>query len=208
MREDSAAEISEVSPWVAAFGERRFELHPRLQTYFSQIPAGKVGRGQGTFDTVGTPKRWLWPMFAMLQRAGILFPVWQRDVPFTIVNSPLGSRLGHVRTFHLAGGDRTMVDTLTYSDGLVVLLGHRGRAECGLEATIADGGLTFRSTRICFRVGRFRLRVPNGLVRVVITERYNDAQDRQVMSFVMTVPLIGRIYEYGGSFDYGYEEPA
>ncbi|TAL42779.1 MAG: DUF4166 domain-containing protein [Salinibacterium sp.] len=201
--------VDAVSPWVAAFGERRFELHPRLQTYFSQIPDGKVGRGHGTFDTVGTPRRWLWPLFAMLQRAGILFPVWQRDVPFTVVNSPLGSRLGHVRIFHLAGGDRTMVDTLTFTDGeLVDLLGHRARVECALDATIVDGGLIFRSTRIRLRLGALKIRVPNGLVRVIITERYDDARDQQVMSLVMSMPLIGRIYEYGGSFDYDCEEAA
>jgi hypothetical protein len=199
---------SGLSPWVAAFGDGR-DLHPKLRTYFAEIPAGKVGRGSGTFDTVGTPRRWLWPVFAMLGREGILFPVWQRDVPFTVVNSPLGSALGASRIFHLAGGDRTMVDTLTFAGGeLVDQLGYRGRVECALDASIADGQIVFRSTRIWFRFGGVRIRVPRSLVRVVITERYDDARDRQVMSFVMSVPIIGRIYEYGGSFTYAYEEDA
>ena len=41
----------------------------------------------GTFDRVGTPRRWLWPVLRVLQRRRILFPVWEHDVPFTIENA-------------------------------------------------------------------------------------------------------------------------
>ena len=64
------------SPWEAALGDRLDELDPALRAYFSAIPDGSVGRGSGVFDQVGTPRRWLWPVLAILGRTGIVFPVW------------------------------------------------------------------------------------------------------------------------------------
>lgn len=63
-------------------------LHPRLRTYFGRIPSGHVGRGSGTFSVVGTPRRWVWPVLAVLARDAVLFPVWEHDVPFTVENRP------------------------------------------------------------------------------------------------------------------------
>lgn len=63
-------------------------LHPRLHAYFGPVPPGSVGRGEGLFDVVGTPRRWLWPVLAWLARDGIVFPVWERAVPFTVENRP------------------------------------------------------------------------------------------------------------------------
>ena len=64
-------------------------LHPRLRTYFGPVPPGHVGRGEGVFAVVGTPRRWLWPVLAWLARDGVVFPVWERDVPFTVENRPV-----------------------------------------------------------------------------------------------------------------------
>jgi hypothetical protein len=77
-----------VSPYEAVLGERLDELHPRLAGYFRQIPPESHGFGRGVFETVGTPRRWLWPLLALLARPGVALPVWERDVPFTVLNLP------------------------------------------------------------------------------------------------------------------------
>jgi hypothetical protein len=76
------------SPYeLSAPGHVLARLHPRLRTYFAAVPVGHVGR-EGLFAVVGTPRRWLWPVLALLARDGVVFPVWERDVPFTVENRP------------------------------------------------------------------------------------------------------------------------
>ena len=53
------------SPYELSIGaEVLARLHPRLRTYFGPVPPGHVGRGEGVFTVVGTPRRWLWPVLA------------------------------------------------------------------------------------------------------------------------------------------------
>ncbi len=52
-------------------GDELEALHPHLSDYFSLIPVGKIGRGRGVFATVGTPRRWLYPVLAVLGRLGV-----------------------------------------------------------------------------------------------------------------------------------------
>ncbi|MES1169657.1 MAG: DUF4166 domain-containing protein, partial [Leifsonia sp.] len=132
----------ETSPWQRALGDGIAGLHPELRVYFSAIPAGRVGRGTGSFDSLGTPRRWLWPVLSALARRGILFPVWQHDVPFRIENRAVGATLHATRTFHLPGGDRTMVDAVSMdAGGLVDRLGVGGELAVELRATVVDGAL-------------------------------------------------------------------
>jgi hypothetical protein len=63
----------ERSPWEAALGDVLGGLHPRLRGYFAAIPAGHLGVGEGVFATVGTPRRWLWPLLWFFARDGVLF---------------------------------------------------------------------------------------------------------------------------------------
>lgn len=178
-------------------------LHPRLRAYFAEIPAGMVGIGVGMFDVVGTSKRWLWPVLAVLGRQGVVFPYWGRDVPFSVVNEPFDDVLSGRRTFHFAAGDRTMVDLMSVSDGVLVDdLGAARRYRARLAASVDDGAITLRSTRFSVRLCRAYLRIPG---RVVVTERWDDAAERQHVSVVITAPVIGRIYEYSGFFDYRIE---
>lgn len=162
-----------------------------------------VGRGAGTFDTVGTPKRWLWPVLAVLGRQAVVFPAWSRDVPFSVVNEPFDEVLSGRRTFHFPRGDRTMVDLMGVVDGrLVDDLGRARRYRAWFGATVDDGALTLASTRFAVRVSRTYLRIPG---RVTVTERWDDAVGRQHVRAVITVPIVGRLYEYSGFFDYGIE---
>ena len=193
----SAAE----SPWQRALGDEFASLHPRLHAYFSAIPAGRVGRGTGSFDVVGTPRRWLWPVLRMLQRRRILFPVWERGVPFTVENRADRGAVHAIRTFHLAAGDREMVDAVSMDAArLVDHLGDGGRLGARLTASVVDGELRLVSTSA--RWGR--LPIPFA-PRVELVERYDDAVGRQHVALTLQSHIFGRIYEYSGHFDYRVE---
>uniref|UniRef100_A0A942Y9F1 DUF4166 domain-containing protein n=1 Tax=Neobacillus citreus TaxID=2833578 RepID=A0A942Y9F1_9BACI len=192
-------------------------LHPRLRAYFGAVPSGHVGRGEGVFDVVGTPRRWLWPVLALLARDGVVFPVWERDVPFTVENRPVrvgrGTAAGREarvavrahRTFRFRTGTRTMVDALTAEPGgLVDHLGHRGRVSAELDVAVDDdGALRLVSTWVTFRVlgVRLRLRAPVA-PRVTLVERFDDEADVQRVSLVLTAPVVGTLYRYEGAFRY------
>ncbi len=206
-------------------GDELAGLHPRLRAYFSAIPAGHHGFGWGVFDSVGTPRRWLWPALAVFARAHVIFPVWERAVPFTVVNRPTVDASGReaviaVRTFLLRSGTRRMVDEIAVAnrrqgDGpgeghdegagaaLVDRLGSPALLETALEATVDSGALSLRSTMVTFRVGRRRIPLPRSIApRVVLTESFDDDADAQRVEIAVVAPLIGTIYEYAGMFQY------
>lgn len=179
-------------------------LHPRLARYFAAIPPGHVGRGRGVFDVVGTPRRWLWPILALRVLDGIVFPVWERDVPFAVVNRPAQSGVTARRVFELRSGTRTMHDTIVAtSAGLVDRLGRRGVVEAALSVEVVDGALRLSSTRVAVRAAGRWIALPTVFApRVLLTERFDDDLDRQCVSITVDAPLIGRIYEYRGEFSY------
>ncbi|MFJ3322322.1 DUF4166 domain-containing protein [Curtobacterium sp. NPDC086286] len=195
-------------------------LHPRLSTYFGAIPPGHVGRGEGVFDVVGTPRRWLWPVLAWFARDAVMFPVWERDVPFTVENRPArvgrgqAVREGRVavrahRTFRFRSGTRTMVDAITAGpDGLVDHLGRRGRVSALLRAEVDAqgpdaGALRLVSTRVSFRALGREVRLPSRIApRVTLVERFDDDADQQRVSLVLSAPLVGTLYRYEGAFRY------
>ncbi len=196
------------SPYEAALGDRFGLLHPRLRGYFSLIPPGSAGVGEGVFDTVGTRQAWLRPFIRLFADADVLFPVWERDVPFTVVNTSTQDAgrpaVTGERTFRLAGGDRVMRDLIAATpDGLVDILGARRRFRALFAAEVVEGGLHLESTRVSVRVGSRQLILPRLIApRVRLTERFSDADDRQHVVVTVDVPLIGRVYEYAGSFRY------
>lgn len=211
------------SPWQRTVApEVLARLHPRLRTYFGPIPPGHVGRGEGVFTVVGTPRRWLWPVLAVLARDGVLFPVWERDVPFTVANRPVRVGRGDPgigqeaqlavrahRTFRFRSGDRTMVDAIAAGPhGLVDHLGRRGRVSADLRAEVdahgPDAGvLRLVSTRVSFRALGREWSLPAFLApRVTLTERFDDEADRQRVSLVLSAPILGTLYRYEGAFRY------
>jgi hypothetical protein len=193
------------SPWQHALGDRFGELHPRLQQYFGSIQMGRRGHGRGVFEVVGTPRRWLWPALAMLAPAHVLFPVWQRDVSFTIVNTP-GDPLTADRTFEFARGKRTMRDAVAWTDGrLYDVLGEPQRVRVRLNARVVDGELRLTSDATWLIVAGVSVRIP-AFVAPRMTLAESIAPDgRQRVDFALTAPLIGTVYEYRGSFDYRIE---
>lgn len=198
------------SPYRAVLGPAFDELHPRLRAYFDAIPAGSAGRGRGVFDTVGTPRRWLWPVLALFGRAHVMFPVWEHGVPFTVENVPVASADGGpavraMRRFELRGRTREMRDAIGVDGGLIVdRLGSPAVVEAWFAARVTDGALRLVSRRVAVRAGRVRIVLPRMVAPIVaLTERYDDALDAQVVSVVVRAPLIGRVYQYAGAFRYG-----
>ncbi len=197
------------SPYEAALGDVLVDLHPRLRAYFAAIPAGHHGYGRGIFTIVGTPRRWLWPILWLLSRQGVLFPVWERNVPFTVINRPTIDTQGRaavaaVRSFQLETGHRRMIDAITAEpEGLVDHLGVHRRYVATLTANVVDGAMHLMSTRVAVRVGGLRVGLPWLCApRVTLTERFDSATDTQHVAVTIDAPLLGRLYEYEGSFNY------
>lgn len=204
-----------LSPYETVLGTALDDLHPRLRAYFSAIPADGSGRGTGVFDVVGTPRRWLWPVFWVLGAQGLLFAAWQKNVPFDVTNDPTTDADGRVsiaarRTFRLPRGSRTMVDAITATDtGLVDFLGTAGRYAAQLDATIVGGELHMVSTGMTLRVGRRWLQFPAALApTVTLVERFDDELSLQRVSVILSAPVLGKLYEYSGSFRYTVHEHA
>ncbi len=193
------------SPWQRVLGASMAQLDPGLRAYFGAIPEGYIGRGQGVFQVVGTRRRWLWPAYALLARDGVVFPVWEHAVPFTVTNRP-GPRgtVRATRVFRFADGDRTMVDEIGVTKaGLTDRLGTRGLVSARFDAEVVGGRLVLTSTGADLRFGP--VRVPLGVLapRVTLVERTDGS--RQHVSLRMALPLLGTIYEYSGSFSYAVE---
>ncbi|MFB2556063.1 DUF4166 domain-containing protein [Herbiconiux liangxiaofengii] len=211
------------SPYELTSGSALDDLHPEVRRYVSGVKPGFRGYGSGVFEQVGTPRRWLWPALRLLARQGMLFPVWEHNVPFSVVNAPLTDRDGRtaivaVRRFHFLGGAGAMVDAITAEnpgpDGLVDHLGLDRRFRMRLSTRVVRGELHLTSTAFELRFGRHHLPVPAALSpRVRVVERFDDAanagEGAQRVTATVEVPLIGRVYEYTGTFHYEIRpEPA
>ena len=64
-----------------------------------------------------------------------------------------------------------------------------------------DGALRLRSRRVGWR----SIPIPFALT-VTLTERYDERVGRQHVDLTMDSPVLGRLYEYSGFFDYVIEE--
>ena len=197
------------APWAAALRDRLDELSPAMRAYFGGAPFGAHGIGEGVFSTVGTPRRWLWPMLAVLGRWNIVWPVWERDVPFTIVNMPTPHGLVGVRRFRFTRGDRTMTDRIIWTPrGLRQRLGAGERVVAELHIEPEAGGLRIWSGRVGIRMPGVRVTLPaRWAPRIHVHER-TLADGRQHVSLALDLPLVGRAYEYAGAFDYRIETGA
>jgi hypothetical protein len=194
------------SPWEKALGDDIERLHPRLRDYFGAIPDGSMGYGEGVFDVVGTPRAWLWPILMILSFDSVVFPVWEHGVPFRVRNSPGPGRVDSLRRFEFDGRSRTMVDsTSATAHGIVDRLGRRGIIAARFDARVRDRMLVLESSATLV----LGIPLPRAIApRVVLTERWDDSTDRQRVSLVVEAPLIGRLYEYSGSFTYRIAEVA
>ena len=194
------------APWAGALGEQLGQLSPALQAYFGGIPIGSHGIGEGVFTRVGTPRRWLWPVLAVLARWGIAWPVWEREVPFSIVNVPTPHGLIGVRRFRLSGGDRTMTDrVLLTPHGLRQRLGAGEPVVAELRIRPDAGGLRIESERIGVRVAGIRVSLPARWSPRVIVQERTLPDGRQHVELELHLPGVGLIYQFAGAFSYRIE---
>lgn len=97
-----------------------------------------------------------------------------------------------------------MVDTISIIDGrLVDSLGTSGRIESSFDVAVSDGHLLLTSIGTALRFGDRRLRLPRALSpRVSLVERFDAATNIQSVAVVLVAPLVGKVYEYAGTFTY------
>lgn len=196
------------SPYARALGGLVDELHPHLRAYFQAVPEGHVGIGEGVFRRIGTPRRWLWPILKVLERRGVIAACWERDVPFRVENRTIASRAIAERTLRLPRGTWTMHDAVMLAPhGRVVdELGEPALVAACFDVGVRGGGLTLTSRAVGVRLGRLRLRAPRPIApRVRLRERIDETSGRQRVTLTVDVPVVGRVYEYDGDFDYRIE---
>lgn len=197
------------SPYQRAIGSRMEHLHPSLQTYFSTIPEGSVGIGEGEFECFGTRHRWLTPVFALLRRRGVIVPGMHHHVPFRVENRTVAGQAVARRTVQLTNGDWTMTDAVSFQPParVVDVLGAPATAEVTFQVGVRDGALELTSQGMALRLGRVRIPVPRPLAaRVRLTERFDETTGRQRVDLTVDAPILGRVYEYRGSFTYRIED--
>jgi hypothetical protein len=172
-------------------------LHPRLRAYFGAVPPGHVGRGEGVFAVVGTPRRWLWPLLACTALDAVMFPVWERDVPFTVENRPVrvgrGPAAGRearstsdVRP--TPGGGRSGRTTADTPGHVAVRAWRTFRFRSG-DRTMIDA-ITAGPEGLVDHLGR-RGRV-SALLRAEVDARGPDAGALRLVSTRVTVRVLGR----------------
>lgn len=197
------------APWASALSGHLDDLSPALAAYFGGSAEGSHGIGEGVFTTVGTPRRWLWPVLAVLGRWNIVWPVWEREVPFTVVNVPTPHGLIAVRRFRFASGDRVMTDRIIYTrHGLRQRLGAGERVVAEMFVRPVDGGLRITSGRVGIRMLGLRFSLPARWSPSIEVLERTLADGRQHVSLTLDLPVVGRAYEYAGAFSYRIEKAA
>lgn len=196
------------SPYQRALGDRLSELHPKTAWYFRTIPEGHVGVGRGVFTSAGSRHRWLRPAFRIAEALGVAFAGWERDVPFRIENRTIGGAAVAVRYFELPGRTWTMPDIVALGPNGVLrnAIGPHRTVVCTFDIDVRDGAVVLTVRRVGMRFGRLRLTAPRFLrPRIGLVERWDDEQQRHHVNMTIDAPLLGRVYEYTGFFEYAIE---
>ncbi|UPL13233.1 DUF4166 domain-containing protein [Microbacterium galbinum] len=196
------------SPYERALGDRISELHPKTAWYFRTIPDGQVGIGTGVFTRAGSPHRWLWPVFRIAESLGVAFAGWERDVPFRIENRTIGGTAVAVRYFDLPGRTWVMPDTVALGENRVLRneIGPHRTVVTTFDLDVHDGAVVLTIRRVGMRFGRLRIAAPRFLrPRIGLVERWDEDRQQHHVNMTIDAPLLGRVYEYTGYFDYVIE---
>lgn len=196
------------SPYERALGDRISELHPKTAWYFRTIPDGQVGIGTGVFTRAGSPHRWLWPVFRIAESLGVAFAGWERDVPFRIENRTIGGTAVAVRYFDLPGRTWVMPDTVALGENRILRneIGPHRTVVTTFDLDVQDGAVVLTIRRVGMRFGRLRIAAPRFLrPRIGLVERWDDGRQQHHVNMTIDAPLLGRVYEYTGYFDYVIE---
>lgn len=197
-----------ISPYERVLGDRISELHPKTAWYFRTIPDGQVGIGTGVFTRAGSPHRWLWPVFRIAESLGVAFAGWERDVPFRIENRTVGGTAVAVRYFDLPGRTWVMPDTVALGENRILRneIGPHRTVVTTFDLDVQDGAVVLTIRRVGTRFGRVRIAAPRLLrPRIGLVERWDDGRQQHHVNMTIDAPLLGRVYEYTGYFDYVIE---
>jgi len=204
------------SVFLAALGPAAAQLRAEVLEYVAGPPEGHDrGEGRGVFNVAGSP----WGPLMLLLRPfvgpGLLVTRQERDVPFDVVNRPVGAgdaatpSLAATRTFHFRSRSETFVDLLLpgAAPGTVVdVLGRHRRIEILLEcAATSEGNLRLRSRACRIRIGGVRVRLPRLLgVSVEVEDGYDPDLERRTIAAEVRNPIFGTVMAYRGWFRYSY----
>lgn len=196
------------SPYQRALGDRISELHPKTAWYFRTIPDGHVGVGTGVFTTAGSRYRWLKPAFRIAEALGVAFAGWEKNVPFRIENRTIGGAAVAVRHFELPGRTWVMPDIVTLGSNRVLRneIGPHRTVVTTFDIDVEGGAVVLRIRRAGMRFGRLRIAAPRLLhPRIGLVERWDQERQQHHVNMTIDAPLLGRVYEYTGYFDYAIE---
>ncbi|MFB4353630.1 DUF4166 domain-containing protein [Microbacterium sp. LS_15] len=202
------AQDASTSPYERALGARISELHPKTAWYFRTIPPGHVGVGTGVFTTAGSRYRWLRPMFRIAEALGVAFAGWERDVPFRIENRTVDGRALAIRWFELPGRAWVMPDAVELTAGGVLRneIGPHRTVVTTFDIDVRDEAVVLTIRRVGLRLGPLRFSVPGFLSpRIGLVERWDEERERHHVSMTIDAPVLGRVYEYIGFFEYAIE---
>ena len=202
------AQDASTSPYERALGARISELHPKTAWYFRTIPPGHVGIGTGVFTTAGSRFRWLRPMFRIAEALGVAFAGWERDVPFRIENRTVDGRALAIRWFELPGRTWVMPDAVELTAGGVLRneIGPHRTVVTTFDIDVRDEAVVLTIRRVGLRLGPLRFSVPGFLSpRIGLVERWDEGRERHHVSMTIDAPVLGRVYEYIGFFEYAIE---
>lgn len=202
------AQDASTSPYERALGARISELHPKTAWYFRTIPPGHVGIGTGVFTTAGSRFRWLRPMFRIAEALGVAFAGWERDVPFRIENRTVDGRALAIRWFELPGRTWVMPDAVELTAGGILRneIGPHRTVVTTFDIDVRDEAVVLTIRRVGLRLGPLRFSVPGFLSpRIGLVERWDEERERHHVSMTIDAPVLGRVYEYIGFFEYAIE---
>lgn len=210
-RADNRLSVPGMTPVLErAMGAAFRRLHPRLQAQYS-ITSGSQAAwvGRGIMSRIWS-RGWLVAPFLRLGATRrVMFPETGTDVRFTIRNHAYTDRYGRetftwTREFELSPV-RRFDETLVYSERrkrAVVYAGTHQHLAVELAAdALDDGSLRIRTGAQRLYEWRVGVRIPQWLSgQAEVVERFDDADDRFEIDVVITSPVVGRLFGYGGWF--------
>jgi hypothetical protein len=102
-----------------------------------------------------------------------------------------------------------MPDAVALTEGGVLrnAIGFRNSVVTTFDFDVRDGAMVLSIRRVGLRVGRLRIATPSFLrPRIGLVERWDEQRERHHVDMTIDAPLIGRVYEYRGFFQYAIEK--
>lgn len=179
------------------------QLAPVVRRHYDLAP-GQASRLEGVMEEIWHAA-WAKPILALCARLETLVPYRGGGIPAEVrhrVDPEQPDTLHWHRTFRFPGGRTALFRSRMEADGpggVVerVALGFGVR----MAVAVANGALRFTSRGHCWRIGRWTLNLPDGLLlgRAVVVESAMGT-DRLRVDFRMTHPWFGGSLGYRGWF--------